>query len=96
MIQNRRRFMKYLAKVFDLCVLVTAFVSAGHVLSGDMTFGEFMAIRIKLSNFLLFGLLLILWHNLFIVCGLYTSKRLTTARAAILEVAVRQCSLGLF
>ena len=86
MIQSRRRFMKYLAKVFDLCVLISAFVSAGLVLSNGMTFAEFMALRIKLSNFLLFGLLLILWHNLFIVCGLYTSKRLTTARAAILEV----------
>ena len=86
MIQSRRRFMKYLAKVFDLCILITAFVSAGLVLSGGMTFGEFMALRIKLGNFLLFGLLLILWHNLFIVCGLYASKRLTTTRAAILEV----------
>jgi exopolysaccharide biosynthesis polyprenyl glycosylphosphotransferase len=78
--------MKYLAKLFDLSVLITAFVSAGLVLSDGMTFGEFMAIRIKLGNFLLFGLLLILWHYLFIICGLYTSKRLTTARAAILEV----------
>ena len=76
MIQSRRRFMKYLAKVFDLGVLISAFVSAGLVLSDGMTFAEFMSIRIKLGNFLLFGLLLILWHNLFIVCGLYTSKRL--------------------
>jgi exopolysaccharide biosynthesis polyprenyl glycosylphosphotransferase len=86
LIQSRRLFMKHLAKVFDLCVLTTAFVSAGIVLSASMHFTEFMAIRIKLSNFLLFGLLLLLWHNLFIVCGLYTSKRLTTAWAAILEV----------
>ena len=86
MIQSRRRFMKYLAKMFDLCVLITAFVSAGIALSEGMTFTEFMAIRIKLGNFLLFGLLLILWHNLFIVCGLYASKRLTTAWAGILEV----------
>jgi exopolysaccharide biosynthesis polyprenyl glycosylphosphotransferase len=85
-IQSRRRFMKYLAKLFDLCVLITAFISAGIVFSDGMTFTEFMAIRIKLGNFLLFGLLLILWHNLFIICGLYTSKRLTTAWAAVLEV----------
>jgi exopolysaccharide biosynthesis polyprenyl glycosylphosphotransferase len=78
--------MKYLAKLFDLCVLITAFISAGIVFSDGMTFTEFMAIRIKLGNFLLFGLLLILWHNLFIICGLYTSKRLTTAWAAVLEV----------
>ncbi len=86
MIQSRRPFMKYLAKLFDLCVLTSAFVSSGLVLSHGMTFTEFMAIRIKLGNFLLFGLLLILWHNLFVICGLYTSKRLTTVWAAILEV----------
>jgi exopolysaccharide biosynthesis polyprenyl glycosylphosphotransferase len=78
--------MKYLAKMFDLSVLITAFISAGIVLSDGMTVSEFMAIRIKLGNFLLFALLLVLWHNLFIVCGLYTSKRLTTVKAAILEV----------
>ena len=86
MIQSRRPFTKYLAKLFDLCVLTSAFVSAGLVLSHGMTFTEFMAIRIKLGNFLLFGLLLILWHTLFVVCGLYASKRLTTVWASILEV----------
>jgi exopolysaccharide biosynthesis polyprenyl glycosylphosphotransferase len=85
-IQSRRPFMKYLAKLLDLCVLTSSFVSAGLVLSHGMTFTEFMAIKIKLGNFLLFGLLLILWHNLFAICGLYTSKRLTTVWAAILEV----------
>jgi exopolysaccharide biosynthesis polyprenyl glycosylphosphotransferase len=85
-IHSRRRLMQYVAKVFDLCVLITAFVSAGLALSNGMTFAEFMGLRIKLSNFLLSGLLLILWHYLFIVCGLYTSKRLTTAWAAIFEV----------
>ena len=86
MIQGRNRFMKYLAKVFDLCILTTAFISAGIALSGGMTFTQFMALRIKLGNFLLFGLLLFIWHNLFMVCGLYTSKRLTTLWTAILEV----------
>jgi exopolysaccharide biosynthesis polyprenyl glycosylphosphotransferase len=85
-IQSRRPFTKYLAKLFDLCVLTSAFVSAGLVLSHGMTFTEFMAIRIKLGNFLLFGLLLILWHTLFVICGLYASKRLTTVWASILEV----------
>ena len=86
MIQGRNRFMKYLAKVYDLCILTTAFIYAGIILSGGMTFTEFMALRINLGKILLFGLLLFLWHNLFIVCGLYTSKRLTTLGASILEV----------
>jgi exopolysaccharide biosynthesis polyprenyl glycosylphosphotransferase len=85
-IQSRRRLMKHLAKIFDLCVLITAFIAAGIVLSDSVTFGGFMELRIKLTNCLLFALLLITWHNLFIICGLYVSKRMTTAWAAILEV----------
>ena len=34
--------------------------------------------RIKLGNCLLFALFLAIWHNLFVACGLYVSKRLTT------------------
>jgi exopolysaccharide biosynthesis polyprenyl glycosylphosphotransferase len=85
-IQSRRRLMKYVAKVFDLCVLITAFVSAGIILSDGMTFAQFMGLRIKLSNGLLFALLLITWHNLFVFCGLYVSKRLMTAYTEILGV----------
>jgi exopolysaccharide biosynthesis polyprenyl glycosylphosphotransferase len=84
--QSRRLFTKHLAKVFDLCVLIAAFVWAGIVLSDGMTFARFMALRIKLSNGLLFALLLIAWHNLFILCGLYVSKRLTTTWVSVLEV----------
>ena len=88
MTPNRRRFMKYVAKLFDLCALSAA-IAVGLFVSSSlkgMTFADFMALRIKVANCLLFALLLILWHNLFIFCGLYTSKRLTTQRALILEV----------
>jgi exopolysaccharide biosynthesis polyprenyl glycosylphosphotransferase len=85
-IQSRRRFMKHVAKVFDLFVLIAAFVSSGIVLSHGLTIAQFMALRIKLGNGLLFTLLLITWHNLFIIGGLYVSKRLATAWAVAVEV----------
>ena len=94
--QSSRLFTKHLAKVFDVCVLIAAFVWAGIVLSDGMTFEEFMALRIKLSNGLLFALLLIAWHNLFIICGLYVSKRLTTVWAAVLEVCKATLLAALF
>jgi exopolysaccharide biosynthesis polyprenyl glycosylphosphotransferase len=88
MTPNRRRFMKYLAKFFDLCVLAASIFVALIVFSSPkgMTLAGFMAMRIKLGNCLVFALLLALWHNLFIFCGLYISKRLTTHSAQILEV----------
>jgi exopolysaccharide biosynthesis polyprenyl glycosylphosphotransferase len=88
MTPNRRRFMKYLAKLFDLCVLAASIFLALLVFTPHrgMTFAGFMAMRIKLGNFLVFVLLLAVWHSLFNICGLYVSKRLTTKRTQILEV----------
>jgi exopolysaccharide biosynthesis polyprenyl glycosylphosphotransferase len=88
MTPNRRRFMKYLAKLFDLCVLAISIVVALIVFSSPKgtTFASFLAMRIKLENCLLFALFLAIWHNLFVACGLYVSKRLTTERTQILEV----------
>jgi exopolysaccharide biosynthesis polyprenyl glycosylphosphotransferase len=88
-IPNRRQFVKYIAKAFDLCVLIACFIFAAFVVyssANGVSFGGFMALRIKLSNCLLFALLLTVWHNLFILCGVYVSKRLTTLCAEILGV----------
>jgi exopolysaccharide biosynthesis polyprenyl glycosylphosphotransferase len=51
-----------------------------------LTLAGFLALRIKLGNCLLFALLLIAWHNLFVRCGLYTSKRLARPFAEIVDV----------
>ena len=88
MIPSRRQLMKHAAKVFDLCALVTSFVATVALYSPPegLTLAGFMAMRIKLGNSLLFGLLLVTWHSLFILCGLYVSKRLIRRRTQIFEV----------
>jgi len=81
--------MKHVAKVFDLCALVVSFAVATVALYSppeDMTFTGFMAMRIKLGNSLLFALLLLIWHSVFVFCGLYASKRLIRRRTQILEI----------
>jgi exopolysaccharide biosynthesis polyprenyl glycosylphosphotransferase len=86
---NRRRFIKYLAKLFDLWVLAVSIVVALIVFSSPkaMTFAGFVAMRIKLGSCLVFALLLFVWHNVFVFCGLYTSKRLTRQRTQFVEVS---------
>lgn len=88
MILRRRQLMKHGVKLLDLSVLVATFVIAtlASYSSQSMTLAGFMGMRIKLSNFLLFALLLGAWHGLFIQCGLYVSKRLTSWWIQILEV----------
>ena len=89
MIPRRRQLIKHTAKVFDLCVLVASFVIATLAIDSSpqsVTFAGFMAMRIKLGNFLLFALLLGTWYRLFVHCGLYVSKRLTSRWTQMLEV----------
>jgi exopolysaccharide biosynthesis polyprenyl glycosylphosphotransferase len=72
--------MKHTAKLYDMCALIGAFLFTTFVLLSSpkgLSLSEFMSFRIKLGNCLLFALLLLAWHNLFVLGGLYTSKRLT-------------------
>jgi len=89
MIPTKRQFLKHLAKVFDLCVLVCSFVfaSIAYALPKGVTLAGLLALRITLANCLLFTLLLIGWHNLFAIFGLYISKRMTSRRAELIEIS---------
>jgi exopolysaccharide biosynthesis polyprenyl glycosylphosphotransferase len=88
MTPTRRRFAKYVAKLFDLCVLVVSIVVALIVFSSPkgMTLAGSMQMRIKLGNCLVFAILLLVWHNVFMFCGLYVSKRLTRQLTQAAEV----------
>jgi exopolysaccharide biosynthesis polyprenyl glycosylphosphotransferase len=80
MISNKWRVLKHAAKLYDICALIAAFLFVTFVLESSptgMSLSGFMSVRIKLINCLLFALLVAAWHNLFALCGLYVSKRLT-------------------
>jgi|HubBroStandDraft_1064217.scaffolds.fasta_scaffold05341_6 exopolysaccharide biosynthesis polyprenyl glycosylphosphotransferase len=85
---DKRRLIKDLAKLFDLWALVVSTVIALILCSSPkgMTLAGSMAMRIKLGNCLAFGLFLLVWHNTFIFCGLYVSKRFTTQFMQLVEV----------
>ena len=60
-------------KLFDLLVMTLAFVLAAVPVSqgGEASFAEFLSMRIKVENFILFFGFLTLWHILFgLVAGL--------------------------
>ena len=90
MISNRWRIVKHLAKLYDLSVFTASFVFVTAVLdssSNGMTLASFMALRIKVGNCLLFALLLLVWHNFLILCGLYVSKRVISRLSEAYEVS---------
>ena len=90
MSSRRRQFLKQLAKLFDVSILIASFVLAAIIVYSSpeaVTLTRLMSLRITLGNCLLFALLLVTWHNIFVFSGLYVSKRLSTRRAEALGVA---------
>src|ERR1039458_6693741 len=99
MIFSKRKFLKHLAGVFDLCVLVASFILATLAVLPSpkgLTLAGFMAVQITLGNCLLFALFLTACHELFIICGLYISKRLTNRWAEIFEVGKATLLVSVF
>ena len=80
----KRQILTSASKVFDLLVMVVSFgvATLPHLtISDPALFTEFLEIRIKLQNFVIFSVLLWIWHLIFATLGMYGSKRLTSRRA---------------
>jgi exopolysaccharide biosynthesis polyprenyl glycosylphosphotransferase len=96
----RRRFLLNALKLFDLTLVVLSFGAASALAAyADKRFSlaEFFSIRVKLSNCLIFAAMLVVWHTIFALCGLYRSRRLSTDRAEINDVltSVALCTVVL-
>ncbi len=78
-------------RLFDLSILLLCFVLAGlftYSEISDLTFAEFLAMRIKISNFLLFIFLMIIASFLFSFSKLYRSHRLTKWYSEAIDVVI--------
>jgi exopolysaccharide biosynthesis polyprenyl glycosylphosphotransferase len=83
-----RAFIVDLMKLFDLAVMVLAFVLAIVVTYEDInaeSFSEFLTMRIKVQNFVLFAGFMWLWQSMFSLFGLYEVNR--ASRLGSKEVA---------
>ena len=86
---NRRHILINALKLFDLVLVVVSLLLAAFSIpqeSGALSFTEFLSIRIKVANFILFFVLLGLWHMVFSLFGLYDSRRLSTRRVDVIEL----------
>ncbi len=83
-----RKLLLIFLKVGDLVLATVAYGLATFLLvnfSTGPTFSGFLSMRIKLANFLVFGIALLAWHLIYSLCHLYESKRLYTASEVMLE-----------
>ena len=78
---NRRQILLNALKVYDLGLMIISFALATVAVSeqsGAVTLEQFLSMRIKVANFLIFCCLLLVWHLVFRVFGMYGSRRLSS------------------
>jgi len=83
-----RKLLLIFLKVGDLVLATLSYGLATLLLvnfGSGSTFSAFLSMRIKLANFLVFGVALLAWHLIYSFCHLYESKRLCTASEVMLE-----------
>ena len=90
--EAKRRLLLGALKLFDVGLVFASFgLAMDLILSKTDTISGFLAMRIKVGNFVLFGAILLCWHILFSFCGLYESKRLSTQRSEVIDVLKATC-----
>lgn len=76
-------------KLADLCLALMSFVLATALIvhaQHQLALTQFLSMRIKIANFVLFLLTLLIYHLLFRMFGLYQSRRLSGAGSEIIDV----------
>ncbi len=84
-------------KLADLVLMVASFGLAAVVVSerATVSVAEFLALRIKVQNFVTFSLLLLVWHLIFSSFGMYASRRLAGRWDEITDI-FKATTLGTF
>jgi exopolysaccharide biosynthesis polyprenyl glycosylphosphotransferase len=86
---DRHRLPIGLFKLIDLGLVVISFgIATIFIVRAEHKIGimQFLSMRTKVSNFLIFALALFLCHFIFSICGLYVSRRLSSKAAELADV----------
>ena len=101
MLKQRRHLLIRTAQIFDIVTMVFCFLLSASVVSYSIqtiSFEQFLSMRIKVQNFLLFFVFLLLWYFIFSQFQLYRSRRLSPLGSEIFDVvkAVTVGSISVF
>ena len=101
MLKQRRHLLIRTAQIFDLVTMVFCFLLSASVVSYSIqtiSFEQFLSMRIKVQNFLLFFVFLLLWYLIFSQFQLYRSRRFSSLGDEIFDVmkAVTVGSISVF
>lgn len=85
----RRQLLLNALKLFDLVLMMVSFGLATFAVANKYyagTLEQFMAMRIKLGNFLIFGGCLLAWHIVFSGYNIYASHRMSRRREELFDI----------
>ncbi len=85
----RRRVLIKAFKLFDLGVMALSFGLAAIPVSHGtpaVSFASFLSIRVKMQNIVLFVGLLLAWHAIFSMLGLYESRRMGDRKNEVKDI----------
>jgi exopolysaccharide biosynthesis polyprenyl glycosylphosphotransferase len=94
----RRKLLLNAFRLFDLGLMILAFIIAALAAlqqSRTVSVTEFFSMRVKIQNFAIFSLFILVWHSVFSLSGLYASRRLSNRRREVIDV-IKATSLGTF
>ncbi|MBD3275799.1 MAG: exopolysaccharide biosynthesis polyprenyl glycosylphosphotransferase [Candidatus Marinimicrobia bacterium] len=89
MTSPRRAFLMFLLKLSDLLVMSCCFVAIIAFLYSapySMSLHSFLEMRLSVTNFLIILFLLFAWNRIFIIFGLYESRRMSAKKDEILDI----------
>ena len=88
MITSRRVILLNVLKLVDLALMVGSFLLTTLLIlreGGAMTFSDFLSMRVTVGNFVLFFVLLVVWHLIFVALGFYDSRRMSGRTADTID-----------
>lgn len=92
----RREILLKTFKLSDLLIMACSFAMATWAVAyqySGISFTQFFSMRIKVQNFALFFVFLLIWHIIFSLLRLYHSRRLSTHWSEVIDV-IKATSLG--
>ena len=96
MIYPKRQLTLKLFQISDLVFLLLSFLVARYAISRPveiMSLDQFLSMRVKVQDFMLFALFILVWHAVFVAFGLYRSGPISR-RWGEFSVVIRATSTG--
>jgi len=93
----RRQFLLNSMKLFDMVTMILSFGVAAAIISqkARVSLTEFFALRVKIGNFIIFVVLLIVWYQILSLFRMYTSRRFANKWDETLDI-LKATTLGTF